>query len=420
MTYASFPQVSTRPINDSDGWPPEIVGQARIIDMAFHGQDLMPLVNGLTERARSNPHDAAALMDLASIHIVLQKRAEGLALQADALGIEQVYRQPIPTATRDALRLLMFVGPGDFMANIPVQFLLEGANVSLDLVYLVPGQPVPARIPEHDLAIVGVGEADESRPILEALSSMVGAWPTRVLLDPGRVAQLSRDSLWKVLADAPGVVVPATVRLDRGAVADLAHDDSALASALPGWQFPIIVRPVGSHAGLGLERVNTATRLAAYVAEQSAERFYLSPFVDYRNVDGLYRKYRVAFVDGCAFPCHAAMADHWMLHYLNAGMEQSAAKRADEERWFATFDDVFAARHHDGFRLLHERIGLEYFVIDCAEMPGGDLLVFEADTAMIIHAMDSPTLFPYKAPNMRRAFDAFQTMLFKAAGRPTA
>jgi hypothetical protein len=137
----------------------------------------------------------------------------------------------------------------------------------------------------------------------------------------------------------------------------------------------------------------------------------VSQFVDYRGADGLFRKYRIAFVDGRPFACHMAVANHWMLHYLNAGMEQSAEKRAEEAGWFASFDATFAARHREGFRALHERIGLEYFVIDCGETPTGELLVFEADTAMVVHAMDSPELFPYKRPQMLRVFKAFQDML---------
>jgi hypothetical protein len=40
---------------------------------------------------------------------------------------------------------------------------------------------------------------------------------------------------------------------------------------------------------------------------------------------------------------------------------------------------------------------------------------------MIVHAMDPPTLFPYKAPQMRKVFAAFEAMLVAAAtGRPAA
>ena len=77
----------------------------------------------------------------------------------------------------------------------------------------------------------------------------------------------------------------------------------------------------------------------------------------------------------------------------------------------ATFDDGFARRHAAAFRALHEPLGFDYYSIDCAETRDGRLLVFEADAAAIIHLMDPPDLFPYKQPQMRKVFGAFDAML---------
>ena len=130
------------------------------------------------------------------------------------------------------------------------------------------------------------------------------------------------------------------------------------------------------------------------------------------------RKYRIALVDGAPFLCHMAISSHWMVHYLNAGMTEDAGKRAEEARAMADFEADFAKRHATGFAALRERIGLEYFAIDCAESRDGNLLVFEADTAMIIHSMDPPEMFPYKAAQMEKAYAAFQTMLRRAVALP--
>ena len=82
----------------------------------------------------------------------------------------------------------------------------------------------------------------------------------------------------------------------------------------------------------------------------------------------------------------------------------------------ATFEQGFAARHADAFRALHGAFGLDYFAVDCAEDRQGRLLIFEADTAMIVHDMDPPDLYPYKAPAMRKLFAAFQAMIAARAG----
>jgi hypothetical protein len=62
-----------------------------------------------------------------------------------------------------------------------------------------------------------------------------------------------------------------------------------------------------------------------------------------------------------------------------------------------------------------ERVGLDYFTVDCAQNQNGDLLIFEADNTAVVHNMDSPELFPYKPPQMRAIFGAFAAMLLRHA-----
>ena len=175
--------------------------------------------------------------------------------------------------------------------------------------------------------------------------------------------------------------------------------------------------PGPPHAGASLAKIDTARDLAAYLAASPTESFYVTQFTDYRGPGGLYRKYRVACIEGTPYLCHMASSEHWMVHYLNAGMAESAGKRADEAKAMAQFDAGFARRHRGALRALDRWMGLDYYQIDCAETQDGRLLVFEADVAAIIHAMDPPDLYPYKVPQMRRVFAAFEAMLRRRAGR---
>ena len=146
--------------------------------------------------------------------------------------------------------------------------------------------------------------------------------------------------------------------------------------------------------------------------------FYISRFVDYSGEDGLFRKYRVVLIDGRPYASHMAISEHWMIHYLNGGMDESADKREEEASFMRGFDENFAARHREALSGIAERIGLEYLVIDCAETQDGQLLVFEVDSSAVVHAMDSPELYPYKKPQMRKVFEAFRAMLMKAIAAP--
>jgi hypothetical protein len=115
-----------------------------------------------------------------------------------------------------------------------------------------------------------------------------------------------------------------------------------------------------------------------------------------------------------------AIADQWMIYYLNAGMAESAAKKIEEERFMTGFDHEFAKRHRAALAGIAERVDIDYFGIDCAQTAEGSLLLFEADIAMIVHLMDSPTIFPYKVAPMKKLFADFAAMLKDCAGRPPA
>jgi hypothetical protein len=80
-----------------------------------------------------------------------------------------------------------------------------------------------------------------------------------------------------------------------------------------------------------------------------------------------------------------------------------------------TFDFGFGLRHRSVLKELSDRVGLDYFIIDCAETKTGDLLIFEADNTAVVHNMDSPELFPYKPAQMHKIFDAFAAMLSQHA-----
>ena len=127
----------------------------------------------------------------------------------------------------------------------------------------------------------------------------------------------------------------------------------------------------------------------------------------------MFRKYRLVFVEGRPYACHMAIADRWDIWYLNAGMSESASKRLEEETFMRTFDIGFARRHRAALAGMAERVGLDYFTIDCAENKRGELLVFEADNTAVVHNMDLPELFPYKPPQMRAIFAAFTAMLHR-------
>jgi glutathione synthase/RimK-type ligase-like ATP-grasp enzyme len=276
---------------------------------------------------------------------------------------------------------------------------------------------LPAPLPDHDVAIVIASDSEECRDAQRSIERAAAHWPRPLLNPPHLVRNLDRDKLHGLLAGIEGLDIPATTLVTRAQLSALAEPDIPVADIAADLQFPLIVRPRGSHAGVGLAKVDDPEAIRRYLAQRAAQEFFVARFVDYASADGLFRKYRVAFIDRRPYACHMAAADRWDIWYLNAGMSDSAEKRLEEASFMRTFEIGFARRHRGALAALADRVGLDYFTIDCAENQRGELLIFEADNTAVVHNMDSPELFPYKAPQMRLVFRAFAAMLERRARR---
>jgi glutathione synthase/RimK-type ligase-like ATP-grasp enzyme len=258
-------------------------------------------------------------------------------------------------------------------------------------------------------------DSEECREALRKIAEAASRWPRPLLNPPHRVGNLDRDKLHHLLQGIEGLDIPATEAASRAQLSGIADGARPLGDVAGALVFPIIVRPRGSHAGNGLAKIDDRGALGRYLVERGELEFFVSRFVDYSNDDGLFRKYRVVFVDGRAYACHMAIADRWDIWYLNAGMAFSDEKRAEEASFMRGFDEMFAVRHRNALAAMAERVGLDYFTVDCAVNKNGELLIFEADNTAVVHNMDSPETFPYKSRQMNKIFDAFAAMLSRHA-----
>lgn len=390
------------------------VGLAKISKMGFDGVDLNPLWASLLTRLKADTTDAEAAMDLSLIAQLLGDQPTGFQLQELAINTKRLFRNPCVTSD-PALRVLVFSAPSDMGGNVPIEFLLEDSDVEMHTVYVVPGQSLPEPLPQHDIAFVAIPDSDATFAALKEMEGHAQYWPRPVLNKPDAIQNLDRDRLCRLLTDVPNLVIPETVRADRVYLKDISTGIATIDELLSDGDFPLVIRPVGSQAGRGLARLESAADIEPYLADRSEDEFFLSTFVNYSGDDGQFRKYRVIFIEGRPYACHMAIGNEWKLWYLNAAMDGSPAKRQEEENFMRKFDTEFAARHAGALKEIASRIKLDYFGIDCAEADDGRLLIFEADVAMIVHDMDPPEVFPYKRPQMQKIFGAFRAMLHSRA-----
>ena len=396
---------------------PPLLGLAPLMRMALSGADLTPLKTELIARATAHADDANAMLDLSTVLQLMMQHDLAMDVQAQALQMQQLYHLPSSCKT-PGLRILVIMGPGDLMANAPLDCLLEGSDVDVDILYINFNQVAsPTWIPEHDLLFCAINQSEYNDPLLQHMENVLAEWPRPVVNAPAAIRRMSRDGAWAWLKSLPGLIMPQTVRIERAVLEQLARGETALNCLLEGATFPIILRPVDSHAGHSLVKCESPANIFTYLQAQTEEKFYLAPFVNYRSADGQYRKYRIMLIDGRPYACHLAISDDWMIHYLNAGMSNSAQKRAEEASFMADFDEGFARRHAETLKALADQVGLAYFGIDCAETLDGKLLAFEVDVGMVVHDMDPVDLYPYKKPQMQKVFSTFRQMLERHATR---
>jgi len=390
------------------------IGFARLTTMAFGGADLRPLRDRLMAKVADGTADAGEALDLSLITQLLGDKPMGLAIQAEVLAFHQLFRSPCD-AEMPKLRVLALAAATDMGSNTPIDFLLEGSGIELLTLYVMVDLELPVPLPDHDVAIVIASDSEECRDALRRIEQAAAHWPRPLLNPPHLVRHLDRDKLHGLLGGIEGLDIPATTLVTRAQLSALAEPDIPVADIAADLQFPLIVRPRGSHAGVGLARIDDRAMIGQYLTLRPELEFFVSRFVDYAGADGLFRKYRLAVVDGRPYACHMAVADRWDIWYLNAGMAFSASKRLEEQNFMETFDHAFKVRHQRALQAMIDRIGLDYFTIDCAENRSGELLIFEADNTAVVHNMDSPELFPYKPRQMHAIFAAFAAMLFRRA-----
>lgn len=387
----------------------DFIGLAPFLRLSIAADDLRQVAQVLLQLAQQGQYNPSLWMNLATAFLTLGERELGLSIQAQALQTQRSYT--LPARRQPArCRLLVLLGAGDLAENTPIDCLLEDSHVELIYQYVSPIEPLPADLPEHDALLVGLSATADSRPILDALPPLLAGWPKPVINAPQHIPNVEREAASALLQGVPGLQIPATWPVDRATLAAIASGTRPIGDAFPGCRLPVILRPLGSHGGHGLARIDSLAEIDAYLATEADAHFYLSNFIDYSGHDGQFRKLRVALIGGRPFACHMGVSSHWMIHYVNAGMYEDAAKRAEELAFMDGFAG-FAARHAEALAAIHQRSKLDYLCIDCAETRDGKLLIFEIDHAMVIHAMDPEELFPYKQLHMQKVKQAFEDYL---------
>jgi glutathione synthase/RimK-type ligase-like ATP-grasp enzyme len=329
-----------------------------------------------------------------------------LVHQQAVLARQQLFTSIAPQERRSVLALYT---PGAWLANAPVELLFDPQTTTLHKLYVVSQAQIDAlTLPEADAIFVAIGESETSHTALELARQVAAKSRLPIINQPARVLATDRVSVTRALENIPGCTVSAAQRMAR----------AALVERPASFSLPATVRPLDSHAGQDLLKVNDAAELYAYLAAHPQDEFYVAPFIEYRSADGYYRKFRLVAVDGNVFPFHMAISTDWMVHFYTSIMRDHQWARDEERAFLADWTTVFGPELRETVARVVDAIGLEYLGIDCAIGSDGDLIVFEVDPAIIIHTLDSRELFAYKHDYVPRIFKATEAMIDRRRARP--
>jgi hypothetical protein len=264
------------------------IGMARLAKLAFDGADLRPMQAELAMKLLDGSADAGEGMDLSLIMQLLGDKQGGLGIQQDVLKHHQLYRSPCAT-TNPQLRVLALAAATDIGSNTPIEFLVQESGIELMMLYVIPEVELPVPLPRHDIAIVIASDSEDCREALRMIDAALSRWPRPLLNAPKLVCNLDRDKLYRLLHGIEGLAIPPTFPLTRQQLSAASRQPSALAAVANDLIFPVIVRPHGSHAGVGLAMIKDEEAIARYLGQRHDQDFFVSPFVDYSSEDGLFR-----------------------------------------------------------------------------------------------------------------------------------
>ena len=200
-----------------------------------------------------------------------------------------------------------------------------------------------------------------------------------VINHPLRVMQTTREKVSALLQNVEQLVVPRAFLINP-----LSPRDVVSQAKENSVTYPFIIRESGTHGGETMLLIrNERDEELMHRLRFDGRDMHLIEYVDYRNQDGLYRKYRFVMVDGTPYLRHMLISEHWMVHASAMKvMEKHDDWLEEETAALEGFDAELRPQVLPALEAIDEKLGLDYWGVDCSFVGDGKVLVFEANCNM--------------------------------------
>jgi Flp pilus assembly protein TadD len=369
-------------------------------------------IESFREAVALNPQDSESINWIGALRQTLGDNEGAQAAYAESARIQPLIKRPAAKQPAE-FRVLALYAP--FGGNTPTEYLFQDAFFDIDTLSLFTARDYDAAALGEGIQVVVnlVSDADQTEALLPVAAALVDRFDLPMVNDPRKVQQTTRDAVASLLGGIPGCRVPKALRLKAGSECS----EAALKAVLP-FSSTVLARPVGTHGGDDFEKIEDVADLAAFLSQRPDHDHYLIEYIDYISADGNFRKYRFIFVGDQILPYHLCIGRDWKLHHINTDMAHQPWMQQEEEAFLNNSAAVFGASQLEVLHEIRRRVGLDYFGIDCGLDRSGNIVVFEVNASMLVHARNEG--FLYKTPAVERIKLAFDAMLRKLAQRAEA
>ena len=313
----------------------------------------------------------------------------------------------------EPVRLLVIGVDGE--GNIPTRSLFDDRVFGVASL-IVDFYDREAPLPPHDIVFNAIGDADRCALALAAANEILAQIDAPVINRPSAVLATGRVANAQRLGRLSDVVVPRFGIFPRWL---LARTDPAKALAAGGFSWPLLLRAPGFHTGQHFVKVDEPSHVSAALDALPGTAVIVLDFVDTRNSDGSFRKYRVMSIDGQIYPLHLAISGDWKVHYFTADMEQNPRHRDEDAAFLSDPRKVIGSRAYSALERISETLDLEYAGIDFSLDADGRLVLFEANATMIVQPPPPDERWDYRRRPVERIIGAVQSMLKERVDHPT-
>ena len=390
--------------------PDNPAGHVKLADALRENSEFNPALEHYEAALRLDPGLACAHQGIA--YVLMEMGEEEKAMRHQELGFKNQnifvlpYRGKIPPVN---LLLLVSAAGG----NIPLLHHMDDRIFSTTVVaveYFDTSSPLPP----HHVIFNAAGDADLCQTAMEQIEKIIARTTGPVINMPSAVKVTGRVNNSRRLGEIPGVVTPKTETIKRERLTP------EFLSGI-GFKFPLLIRRPGCHTGKFFLRIENEKDLNGAVRNLPGEELtvieYLKTRDAARDADGYVRKYRVMFIDGEMYPVHAAVSHDWKVHYFTADMKNNREHCEEDARFLAGMPETLGLTAMGALSQIRQKLGLDYAGVDFGLNEQGEILLFEANAAMVVNPPDQDPQWDYRREPIQRVQDAIRRMLMRRVQR---